>query len=101
MSKSGPAGIEVVRIFGPKFGVQLPWTTISPPVKGDYHVWSDTGSIRHGAMVCRIVNWKGLNAYSVTRSFEYLDQIWCMASSDTWWSTLKRIKFCRIHYLFY
>ena len=49
-----------------KFGVQLPGTTISPPVKGDYHVWSNTGSIRHGAVVCRIVNWKGLNAYSVT-----------------------------------
>ena len=26
-----------------KFRMQLPWTTISPPVKGDYHVWSDTG----------------------------------------------------------
>ena len=25
-----------------------------------------SGPIRHGAMVCRIVNWKGLNAYSVT-----------------------------------
>ena len=49
-----------------KSSVQLSWTTISPPVKGDYHVWSDTGSIRHGAVVCRIVNWKGLNAYSVT-----------------------------------
>ena len=49
-----------------KFSVQLPWTTISPPVKGDYHVWSDTGWIRHGAVACRIVNWKGLNAYSVT-----------------------------------
>ena len=35
-------------------------------MKGDYHVWSDARSIRHGAMVCRIVNWKGLNAYSVT-----------------------------------
>ena len=46
--------------------MQLPWTTSSPPVKGDYHVWSDTGSIRHGAVVCRIVNWKGQNAYSVT-----------------------------------
>ena len=49
-----------------KFSVQLPWTTSSPPVKGDYHVWSDTGWIRHGAVACRIVNWKGLNAYSVT-----------------------------------
>ena len=49
-----------------KFSVQLPWTTISPPVKGDYHVWSGTGWIRHGAVVCRIVNWKGLNAYSMT-----------------------------------
>ena len=44
----------------------LAWTTSSPRVKGDFHVWSDTGSIRHGAVVCRIVNWKGLNAYSVT-----------------------------------
>ena len=49
-----------------KISVQLPWTPISPPVKGDYHVWSDTGSIRHSAVVCRIVNWKGQNAYSVT-----------------------------------
>ena len=49
-----------------KFSVQLPWTTISPPVKGDYHVWSGTSWIRHGAVVCWIVNWKGLNAYSVT-----------------------------------
>ena len=46
--------------------MQLPLTTSSPHVKGDYHVLSDTGSIRHGAVVCRIVNWKGLNAYSVT-----------------------------------
>ena len=67
MNDSGPARIEVVQIFG-QFSVQLPWTTISPPVTGDYHVWSDTGSIRHGAVVCRIVNWKGLNAYSVTKS---------------------------------
>ena len=49
-----------------KFCVHLPWTTSSPPVKGDYHVWSNTGCIKHGAMVCRIVNWKGLNAYSET-----------------------------------
>ena len=35
-------------------------------MKGDYHVWSDTGSIRHGAVVCRIVNWKGQNAYNMT-----------------------------------
>ena len=25
-------------------------------MKGDYHVLSDTGFIRHGAVVCRIVN---------------------------------------------
>ena len=66
MSKSGPAGIRSCSNIWSKFGVQLPWTTSCPPVKGDYHVWSDTGSIRHGAVVCRIVNWKGLNAYSVT-----------------------------------
>ena len=35
-------------------------------MNGDYHVWSDTGSITHGAVVCRIVNLKGLNAHSVT-----------------------------------
>ena len=43
MNKSGPAGIEVVRIFGPNSVMRLPWTTNSPPLKGDYHVWSDTG----------------------------------------------------------
>ena len=46
--------------------MQLPWTTSSPPVKGDYPVFSNTGFIRHGAVVCRIVNWKQLTAYSVT-----------------------------------
>ena len=66
MSESGPAGIEVVRIFGPNLVCSCLGPQFSPPVKGDYHVWSDTGSIRHGAVVCRIVNWKGLNAYSVT-----------------------------------
>ena len=44
MSERGPAGIEVVRIYGPNSVCStLPWTTISPPVKGDYHVWSGTG----------------------------------------------------------
>ena len=66
MSKSGPAGIEVIRIFGPNLVCSCLGPQVVPPVKGDYHVWSDTGSIRHGAVVCRIVNWKGLNAYSVT-----------------------------------
>ena len=56
MNERGPAGIEVVANIWSKFGVQLPWTTSSRSVKGDYHVWSDTRSIRHGAMVCRIVN---------------------------------------------
>ena len=86
-----------------KFGVQLPWTTISPPVKGDYHVWSDTGSIRHGAVVCRIVNWKGLNAYSVTSPLNIWTKfgVWLPRTLGGWWSTLKRIKFCRIYYLFY
>ena len=46
--------------------MQLPWTTRSPPVKGDYHVWSDTGSIRYGAVVCRILNWNRQNAHNVT-----------------------------------
>ena len=35
-------------------------------MKGGYHVWSDTGFIRYGAVVCRIVNWMGLTAYNVT-----------------------------------
>ena len=52
--------------------MQLPWTTSSPPVKGDYHVWSDTGSIRDGAVVCRIVNWKGQNACNVTSPLNIL-----------------------------
>ena len=52
--------------FWCKFCVQLPWTTSSPHVKGDYHVFSNTGFIRHGAVVCRIVNWTGLTAYNVT-----------------------------------
>ena len=42
------------------FGLQLPWITSSPPVKGDHPVWSNTGCTRHGAVVFRIVNWKGL-----------------------------------------
>ena len=33
-----PPGIEVVRIFGSKFGVQLLLTTSSPPVNVGYHV---------------------------------------------------------------
>ena len=45
--------------------MQLLWTTSSPPVKGDYHVFSNTDFIRHGAVVYRIVNWKGLTAYNV------------------------------------
>ena len=63
MNESGPARIEVGPIFLSKFCVKLPWTTSSPPEKGDYHVFSDTGFIRHGAVVCRIVNWKQLTAY--------------------------------------
>ena len=54
MNESGPAGIEVWANFLSKFCVQLPWTTSSPPVKGDYHVFSNSGFIRHGAVVCRI-----------------------------------------------
>ena len=84
-----------------KFGVQLPWTTISPPVKGDYHVWSDTGSIRHGAVVCRIVNWKGLNAYSVTSPLNIWTKfgVWLPRTLDG--PPSKGKKLCRIYYLFY
>ena len=66
MNESCPTGIEAVRIFGPNSVYICLGPQSSPPVKGDYHVWSYTGSIRPGAMVCRIVNWKGLNAYNVT-----------------------------------
>ena len=48
--------------------MQLPWTTSCPHVKGHYHVWSNIDFIRHGAVVCRIVNWKGLTVYNVTSS---------------------------------
>ena len=41
-------------------------------MKGDYHVWSDTGFIRHGAVVCRKVKWKGLTAYNVTSPLNIL-----------------------------
>ena len=43
MNESGPAGIEVCSNIWSKFRMQLPWTTISKPVNGDYHVWSETG----------------------------------------------------------
>ena len=66
MNESGPAGIEVGRIFYPNSVCSLPWTTSSPPVKGDYHVFSNTGFIRHCAVVCRIVNRKGLTGFNVT-----------------------------------
>ena len=59
MNESGPAGIRSCANIWSKFCVQLPWTTSSPPVKGDYYVWSDTGSIRHGAVVCRIGKLEG------------------------------------------
>ena len=61
-------------IIWSKFSVQLPWTTSSPPVKGDYHVWSDV---------------------------KYLDQIWYMASLDPLGSTLQGRKLCLIYFLFY
>ena len=35
-------------------------------MKRDHHVSSNIELIRHGAEVCRIVNWKGLAAYNVT-----------------------------------
>ena len=49
-----------------KIGVKLPWISSSPLVKGDCHVWSNTGFIRHGAVTCRILNCEGLTAYNVT-----------------------------------
>ena len=67
MNESCPAAKEVVRIFGPNsMCCCLGPLTISPPVKGHYHVWSNTGLIQHGENVCRIFNWKGLTAYNVT-----------------------------------
>ena len=101
MNESGPAGIEVVRIFWSKFCVQLPWTTSSPPVKGDYYVWSDTGSIRHGAVLCRIVNWKGQNAYSVTSPLNIWTKFGVWLPRTLGGPPAKGKKNCRIHYLFY
>ena len=66
INESGPVGIEVVRIFSPN----PVYSCLVPQVvhlwKGTITVWSNTPSVRHGAMVSRIVNWKGPNAYSVT-----------------------------------
>ena len=84
-----------------KFRVQLPLITISPPVKGDYHIWSDTSSIRHGAVVCRIVNWKGLNAYSVTSPLNIWTKFGIWLHSNTWWSTINRKKLCRFYGLYF
>ena len=61
-----------------KSGVQLPWTTSSPSVKGDYHVLSNTGWVRYGAVVCRIINWKRLKAYNVRSSLN----IWTKFGND-------------------
>ena len=106
MNENGPAGMEVERIFGPVWswniwsncGVQLPWTASIPHVKGDHPVWSNHRCIRHGAVLCRIVNWKGLTAYNVTSPLN----IWSKyAFSDTLWSNLKRGKLCCFYYLFY
>ena len=35
MNENGPAGIEVVRIFWSKFGVQLPWASSGSSLKDD------------------------------------------------------------------
>ena len=57
-------GIEVWRIFSPKSVCSCLGPLVGhTDVKGDYHFWSSTGFIRHGAVVCRIVHWKGLIAY--------------------------------------
>ena len=84
-----------------KFSVQLPWTTISPPVKGDYHIWSDTGWIRHRAVVCRIVNWKGLNAYSETSPLNICTTFGVWLPRTLGGPLSKGKKLCRIYYLFY
>ena len=65
MNESGPTGIKLGEYLV-KIQCAVAFDHSSPHVKGDYHVWSDTGSITHGAVVFRIINWKGLNAYSVT-----------------------------------
>ena len=65
MNESGPAGIEVVRIFGPNlvcscFGPQVVhrWKGLPRLVwNWPYTTWP---------VVCRIVNWMGLTAYNVT-----------------------------------
>ena len=38
--------------------------------------------IRHGAMVCRIVNWKGVNAYSVTSPLNIWTKFGVWLASD-------------------
>ena len=79
-------------------GVQLPWTASIPHGKGDHPVWSNIRCIRPGAVMCRIVNWKGLTTYYVTSPLN----IWIKyAFSDTLWPNLKRGKLFCFYYLFY
>ena len=87
--------------FLSKFCVQLPWTTSSPHVKGDYHVFSNTGFIRHGAVVCRIVNWKQLTAYNVASPLNIWTKFRVWLLWTLFWSTHHRRKLCHIYFLFY
>ena len=57
------------------------------------YLWSDTGSIRHGAVVCRIVNWKRLNAYSVTSPLNIWTKFSVWLPGTLGWSTLKGLNF--------
>ena len=74
MNENSNTGIEVGRIFDPNSLCSC-LEPLSPPVKGDDHDWSDTCLIRHGAVMCRIVNWEGLNAYNVTSPLNILTKV--------------------------
>ena len=92
-------GTSLANIWS-KFGKQLPWTTSSPPVKEDFHVWSNTGFIRYGAVVCRIVSWKELMAYNVTTSLKSGPYSMFLFPRHLC-STVHRRRLCHIYYLFW
>ena len=52
-------------------------------------------------MVRRIVNWKGLNAYSVTSPLNIWTNLFLYGFLVHLVELSKRIKFCVVHYLFY
>ena len=89
LNESGAAGIEVVGIFGPNSVCSC----LGPQV---VHLW-----IRHGAVVRRIVNIKGLNAYSVTSHLNICAKFGVWLPRTIGGPPSKGKKLCRIYYLFY